>query len=232
MLGLLHTYTIWTGKQELLQMLFLLQGRIGVSLPTIGMKLAKDGYAWWKERLSKMADYFDVFRIDHILGFFRIWEIPLDALEGTLGRFNPALPMSRDELRSWGIDFSYERMCKPYIRDYMLHELFGDQAHQVREQFLTEIFPGAYHLNEPFDTQRKIANHFDQAKGQGDPATADRMRLGLLRLAREVIFLEAPLSNGHAFNPNIDLSNTYSFRDLDGELQAKLQELHRQYFLS
>ncbi len=38
--------------------------------------MEKDGYAWWMKRFHKMAEYFDAYRIDHILGFFRIWEIP------------------------------------------------------------------------------------------------------------------------------------------------------------
>ena len=90
--------------------------------------MAKDGYAWWKERLSKMADFFDVFRIDHILGFFRIWEIPWSAVEGTLGRFNPALPITVNELTSWGIDFSNDRLCRPYIRDYIVNEIFKENS--------------------------------------------------------------------------------------------------------
>ena len=62
-------------------------------------KMAEDGYAWWRARFVKMAEYFDAYRIDHILGFFRIWEIPLDAVNALLGRFNPALPFSAEEMR-------------------------------------------------------------------------------------------------------------------------------------
>ena len=68
-------------------------------------KMAEDGYAWWKARFVKMAEYFDAYRIDHILGFFRIWEIPLDAVNALLGRFNPALPYSYDEIASYGFRF-------------------------------------------------------------------------------------------------------------------------------
>ncbi len=68
-------------------------------------KMAEDGYAWWKARFVKMAEYFDAYRIDHILGFFRIWEIPLDAVNALLGRFNPALPYSHDEIASYGFRF-------------------------------------------------------------------------------------------------------------------------------
>lgn len=39
--------------------------------------------------------YFHAYRIDHILGFFRIWEIPGDCSSGILGRFRPSIPLSR-----------------------------------------------------------------------------------------------------------------------------------------
>ena len=61
-------------------------------------EMAKDDYAWWKSRLRKMSQYFYAFRIDHILGFFRIWEIPAEQKSGLMGHFNPALPYSADEI--------------------------------------------------------------------------------------------------------------------------------------
>ena len=66
-------------------------------------KMAIDGYAWWKARLRKMAEFFDAFRIDHILGFSRIWEIPAQYSGGSKGHFNPALPYSADELAKAGL---------------------------------------------------------------------------------------------------------------------------------
>ncbi|GHU69392.1 hypothetical protein FACS189413_08270 [Bacteroidia bacterium] len=62
-----------------------------------------DNYRWWKRRFQKMADYFDAYRIDHILGFFRIWQVPLGAQSGLEGRFNPALPYSRKDIEWSGL---------------------------------------------------------------------------------------------------------------------------------
>lgn len=67
-------------------------------------KMAEDGYAWWKARLGKMSEYFDAFRIDHILGFFRIWEIPMSSASGLDGYFNPALPYPGQTLRNMGFN--------------------------------------------------------------------------------------------------------------------------------
>lgn len=80
-------------------------------------EMAKDGYAWWKARFTKMAEYFDAYRIDHILGFFRIWEIPDTAVEGLPGHFNAALPFTPDDLAGYDFAFDEKRHAKPYIRD-------------------------------------------------------------------------------------------------------------------
>jgi len=85
--------------------------------------MAKDDYAWWKTHLRKMAEYFDAFRIDHILGFFRIWEIPVEFKSGLEGHFNPALPYSKDEILEKGLhieglfheDPRHPGMYQPYI---------------------------------------------------------------------------------------------------------------------
>lgn len=76
-------------------------------------EMSKDGYAWWRNRLGKMNEYFDAMRIDHILGFFRIWEIPIPEKSGLEGHFTPALPYSADKLYNWG----YGGKMKYFIED-------------------------------------------------------------------------------------------------------------------
>lgn len=87
-------------------------------LPTYNWeKMAEDGFSWWKARFRKMAEYFDAFRIDHILGFFRIWEIPLEYKSGIMGHFSPAMPYSADELRNFGFDISGGRYITSGAQD-------------------------------------------------------------------------------------------------------------------
>ena len=74
--------------------------------------MAKDNYAWWQRRLQVMARYFDAFRIDHILGFFRIWEIPKTAKSGLLGHFSPTLPLSKEEIENFGFHFIKSKHVK------------------------------------------------------------------------------------------------------------------------
>ena len=65
-------------------------------------EILKDGGQWWQERLRYMAHFFDAYRIDHVLGFFRIWEIPRSYVSGMVGHFNPALPLDEEEIRKLG----------------------------------------------------------------------------------------------------------------------------------
>lgn len=76
-------------------------------------RMATDGYQWWRSRLTKMSEYFDAYRIDHVLGFFRIWQIPSAATHGLLGHFSPAMPLSIDEMSSeFGFRFD-QTMLEP-----------------------------------------------------------------------------------------------------------------------
>ena len=72
-------------------------------------EMAKSDYAWWRARFAKMADYFDLYRIDHILGFFRIWGVPEGAKNALLGAFHPSLPYSATEIRAEG--FAFDKVC-------------------------------------------------------------------------------------------------------------------------
>ncbi|MEQ8473264.1 MAG: 4-alpha-glucanotransferase [Marinoscillum sp.] len=195
-------------------------------------EMSKDGYYWWIERMVKMSEYFDVFRIDHILGFFRIWEIPWDQVEGLMGRFNPALPFDLDELANWGIQFDHHRFTKPYIREHMIHDIFGSHAQVVIGQYLKETDPGVFMMKPKFDTQRKVKSYFDELiKKEPESAEFNNwLRFNLYRLIGEVLFLEAPDSGGKAFNPRIGFHSTYSFTELDPGIKHKLDQLYNHYF--
>ncbi len=67
-------------------------------------KLGADGNRWWKARLQQAGKYFHAFRIDHVLGFFRIWRIPGRELTGILGRFSPSLGLSAADIAALGFD--------------------------------------------------------------------------------------------------------------------------------
>ena len=39
--------------------------------------MESDGFAWWRQRIRKLCEVFDIFRIDHVLGFYRIYSFPV-----------------------------------------------------------------------------------------------------------------------------------------------------------
>lgn len=67
-------------------------------------------YQWWIQRLTQMSMYFHAYRIDHILGFFRIWQIPAHGVTGLLGQFNPSNAIPKWELEAAGI-WDFDRLC-------------------------------------------------------------------------------------------------------------------------
>ena len=190
-------------------------------------EMAKDGYQWWKERFRKMADYFDAYRIDHILGFFRIWQIPLDAIHGLLGYFNPALPFSPEELRhNYDFWLNQELQTKPLILDWILPEIFGDLTNDVKEKFLDYIGDGRYKLKEDFKNQRKVLDYF--ADFESDEKNKKILN-GLLRLIDDVLFIEDPYKKGH-FHPRIAAQYTYQFKTLSDYEKWCFNRLYNDFF--
>jgi len=64
----------------------------------------EDGYAWWKRRLAVAGKYYQAYRIDHVLGFFRIWSSSHRDYSSVLGRYVPFTPVTGGDLRKLGID--------------------------------------------------------------------------------------------------------------------------------
>lgn len=190
-------------------------------------QMMQDGFAWWKKRFEQMRYYFDAFRIDHILGFFRIWSIPIDAVEGIMGRFVPALPIHINELYSRNIWFDYYRFTKPYINEEVLAEVFGNDADFVRNTFLQYNGFGNYTLKEECNTQRKVEQYLAH---WNDDAFTQKMKQGLFDLISNVIFFEEEGSNAQQFHFRFAMDATISFRHLDAHSQQQLKELYVDYY--
>jgi len=104
-------------------------------------KMAEDNYAWWRARFEKMADYFDAYRIDHILGFFRIWAVPEGAKNALLGAFVPSLPYSASDIRSEGFNFEEEYdVAHDLSDDNILWLAYGEGFVPRISPFETEAF--------------------------------------------------------------------------------------------
>ena len=186
-------------------------------------RMAADGFAWWKQRFAQMGYYFDAFRIDHILGFFRIWSSPAHAVEGILGRFVPCIPIEPAELTARGLPAIPLRLTRPFINDAVLHEIFGDRAPEVIRDFLVPVADGQYLLRPEFATQRQIADWFSH-----EPQTpeGEKLRTGLFDLVSNVILFE----DHGKFHFRFAIEQTSSFRHLPPGQQAALRELYVDYF--
>lgn len=195
-------------------------------MPTYNWQvMEKDQYHWWQRRFRKMAEYFTAYRIDHILGFFRIWEIPYHSVHGLLGQFVPSLPMSKEEIQSFGLDFDKERMTRPYIDDQLIDKLFGDKAHEVRHTFLKHLPSKLYALRPEYNTQRKVETYFD---GKDDPASTD-MREKLYSLISDVLFI-ADRDDPNKFHPRIAVQNEPVFCHLSAKEQQAFNRLYDHYY--
>jgi 4-alpha-glucanotransferase len=189
-------------------------------------RMAQDGFSWWRKRFEQMSDYFDAFRIDHILGFFRIWSIPMHAVEGIMGQFKPAIPVHITEFHSRNIWFDHHRYTKPYITDAVLWELFGPNNEKFKK-FLEPAGDGNYSLKEEYNTQRQVEAYFATLEQDDEN---NNIRQGLYDLISNVLLFEVPGSNGQQFHFRIAIENITSFRHLDGDLQYKLKDLYVNYF--
>jgi 4-alpha-glucanotransferase len=164
--------------------------------------------------MGHLSRYFDTLRIDHILGFFRIWEMPIESVEGLLGHFSPALPLHRHDIERRLGWFDYSRLCEPYIRWHMLQDIFQGEAQAVFDEYMYDASYGRIHLKEPVDNQRKIEAYI-AAKVAAAPEHADYfawLQKGLFQLVNEVLFVPA---GNDFYHPRITLNKSYSFRELD-----------------
>jgi 4-alpha-glucanotransferase len=180
---------------------------------------------WFHRRLRWMAQYFDAFRIDHVLGFFRIWEIPADAVFGVLGHFSPALPLAVSEIEYFGLPFRKDFMTRPFINDRIINHLFGIHAQYVRDNYLIPKSYGLYDLKSEFNTQQKVREAFD---GHGDENSL-WIRDGLYRLISNVLFLEDP-RQPEMYHPCIGAYHESVYDALTAEEKDAYMRLYNNYY--
>ena len=101
-------------------------------------EMLKDGCSWWVRRFRKMAQFFDAYRIDHVLGFFRIWEIPVPEKSGLKGQFAPALGLSREEIEGYGIYNHMELFLVDHKRADRWHPRIAVQFNEDYEKLNDE----------------------------------------------------------------------------------------------
>ena len=210
-------------------------------------EMVKDGCQWWVRRFQNMAKFFDAYRIDHVLGFFRIWEIPINAVHGLLGQFQPALGMTREEVEGYGLHWQEELFTTPFITDWVLDRMFGDRAQYVRDNFIEKKDGDHYRMRPEYDTQRKVEAYFSalssEARKKADAAKTedekkkyedqikwnDNMRDGLYALISDVLFVRDH-KDENKFHPRISVQFDFIFESLYDSDKAIFNRLYNDYY--
>lgn len=191
--------------------------------PTYNWEAMKeDDYRWWKNRFKALEQYFDAMRIDHILGFFRIWRMPVSATQGILGYFYPAVPVVLEEFKAWNIPFNFDRYCKPFINDQILWNYFGENSTKALE-FIDNNQNGTYSFKEEFDTQRKLSDFFK--KNPRGPLEDQ-----LISLCANVLFLPEERNGETVYHPRFNVYNTESYKYLSDWEKKTIYDLYHDYF--
>ena len=188
-------------------------------------EMLKDDCQWWTRRFQNMSKFFDAYRIDHVLGFFRIWEIPVDSVHGLLGQFAPALGMTADEIRSYGLNFQQDRFTRPFITDWVLDRVFHERADEVKQKYLDRLDDERYQLKAEVDTQRKVEALFEGVTDEKEIWLRD----GLYALISDVLFVRDHRNPG-LYHPRISAQFDFIFESLYDNDKAAFNRLYNDYF--
>ncbi|OHT01075.1 4-alpha-glucanotransferase family protein [Tritrichomonas foetus] len=158
--------------------------------------MEKDNYSWWRMRLERMAELYQVLRVDHVLGFFRIWEIPREpCIRGMLGHYFPCTPLTVEELQNWGLS-NLERYLKPYVRWHILQEKFGNEAKFVSEKYFNSLNQNQeddyYEFKSEYNTETKVELSLQELPEE----KRSHYRACLFQLLANVLLIEDPVQKG------------------------------------
>lgn len=188
-------------------------------------EMLKDGCQWWIKRFQNMAQYFDAYRIDHVLGFFRIWEIPINSVHGLLGQFSPSLGMSREEIEGYGLQWQEALFTEPFITDWVLDRVFKEHANEVRENYIEHTWGDHYKMRTAYDTQRKVEKAFEDKTSEKDIWIRD----GLYALISDVLFVR-DRKNSNLFHPRISVQHDFIYESLYDSDKAIFNRLYNDYY--
>lgn len=188
-------------------------------------EMLRDNCAWWVRRFQNMSKYFDAYRIDHVLGFFRIWDIPVDAVHGLLGQFSPSLGLNREEIERYGLLFQEDLFTKPFISDWVIDRTFKENANEVKEKYLNHLHNDIYELKPEYSTQRKVEAAFTDMNSEKDIWIRD----GLYSLISNVLFVRDKKDNSK-FHPRISAQYNFIYEILSDSAKAAFNRLYNDYY--
>lgn len=188
-------------------------------------EMLKDDCAWWVRRFQNMSKFFDAYRIDHVLGFFRIWEIPIESVHGLLGQFSPSLGMTREEIEAYGLHFQEEQFTRPFISDWVLERVFREHAGDVKAKYLIHEHDDIYRMHPDYDTQRKVEAAFEGKTSDVDVWIRD----GLYALISDVLFVR-DRKDHNKFHPRISVQHDFVYEALYDSDKEVFNRIYNDYY--
>lgn len=188
-------------------------------------RMLEDGCQWWLRRFQNMSKYFDAYRIDHVLGFFRIWATPTTCVHALQGQFSPSLAMTREEIESYGLHFQEKLFTTPFIARWVVDRVFGPHADAVVEKYLNHEHDDIFSLKPEYDTERKIEAAFVGKDGADDVWVRD----GLYALASDVLFVRDD-NDCNKFHPRITAQLNFMYEALVDSDKEKFNRLYNNYY--
>ena len=186
--------------------------------------MACDGFAWWTKRLGRMQQFFDLFRIDHILGFFRIWAIPHPFKSGLMGIFAPALPYSSAELVQNGINGDLQMYTLPVVTYDLLMRMFDSYADKIKEAMFDSLGEGIFRMKReyfsPVAVEKWVRANVAQER-------RDAVMANFANVLHEVLFISVVDGEYH---PRIMLSETERYRLLSDEEKNIFNRIYNDFF--
>lgn len=185
--------------------------------------MQKDNYKWWVSRFKELAKYFDAYRIDHLLGFFRIWEIPLSSKSGLLGHFVPALAFNVEELQNYGFEFDRAKHLEPYITEDMLSCLFSERRLEyVKTRFFDVDCDGLFRFKSEYDSYEKL----ESSENMG---VYKDLNQKLKSIFTDRLFIKDSV-NSELLHPRILAQKTYCYSCLSDDQKRAYNALYDDYF--
>lgn len=185
-------------------------------------RLEADEFTWWKDRIKTSAQYYDAFRIDHILGFFRIWASKENETTAYLGHTIPYADFTRKTLNELGFDDDRIKwISEPHIPTGTIESITWnhDEATAVLEKVCDRVkTEELWTFKKEIDGDKEIyAMNFFEDEGKNNAvknALAEKWRDRSLIQIKKDRFIKV-----YAFE------NSTAWKTLSGEEQEKLRKL-------
>lgn len=194
-----------------------------------------DNFEWWANRLRVMSRHFHAYRVDHILGFYRIWSIPAYCVSGMHGHFSPGQGIHRSWLEQHGIRDPFKRLTTPYITRPMVEQEFGAETDDIIRTFLHPTSDGLLAFKAEFDTEVKVASFEERRLNINNDSPPEVLKALDLRLKHfwmltNSVCLYQDDEDPNVFYPRFGITKSPSWQALGQDWRAQLERLCNDYF--